>query len=592
MLLPAQCLQAWTPGKEGTPKLYVLQTRLYSRRGNLLAEKTERFGYRSIEVLGPDVLLNGQKIIFRADNIAFVRALTRWADGLFDEVWLRKFIRAAVQDYNLNYVRVHLGHANTLFYDIADEEGLMIQDEWGFMHEEEPEGQALEDTREEMSRWIIQNENHPAIVAWDQENEGNVRIPSLIEEFRALDPTRIWSEQDFVAKHVYDYSEQVVRDFDPSVIPREKPYTVLESCRFWTNEFGELELREDYKTTRCASGWGLFYYDKEDIARLLADLHSDIGTFYRSQRIQAWSPFALLSGSKNGHNYFKGNIIDSLVPQPNLVQLARLNEPVGASIKMNQAREWYKDRTQYAPGQTYRLNAIVWNDFSERADVVLTLTLKNEAGKAYASVQMPVTVDAYKSKDAIVPICMPRDPGVYYVDTELTLADGKRVQGVQRRFMVGTNPRTDEYMAFGGRSIRQAGMRSVMENFVRDSLPKTAEKTIQALSEDCLIDRLNKTEEGGFLLQTTHYESPVHFRIMNYEVSGDGMVLSQELTEGRPYYSLPDDVKEAIRRAIGLVPEAEANVSLTQKNNAWQCELKPEGSKKKVKVIINSTITL
>ena len=46
----------------------------------------------------------------------------------------------------------------------------MIQDEWRFMHDDEPTGKDLEDTETEFRRWIRENVNHPSIVAWDQEN--------------------------------------------------------------------------------------------------------------------------------------------------------------------------------------------------------------------------------------------------------------------------------------------------------------------------------------------------------------------------------------------------------------------------------------
>ncbi len=195
MKVPSEMLQYWTAGKEGTPKQYCMNVCVADAQGgNIVSDKSTMFGYRNIEVQGKDVLLNGEKIMFRAENIAFVRALNRWQNVMFDETWIRNFLRTAVQDYNFNYLRIHLGHAYSKWYEIADQEGIMLQDEWRYMHDDEPVGKDLEEVGIEFRRWIKQNVNHPSIVTWDQENEGHVRLEDLKAELRKYDPTRLWEK--------------------------------------------------------------------------------------------------------------------------------------------------------------------------------------------------------------------------------------------------------------------------------------------------------------------------------------------------------------------------------------------------------------
>ena len=43
----------------------------------------------------------------------------------------------------------------------------------------------------EIARWVEQNVNHPSIVTWDQENEGNVKLEELKAALRRYDPTRL-----------------------------------------------------------------------------------------------------------------------------------------------------------------------------------------------------------------------------------------------------------------------------------------------------------------------------------------------------------------------------------------------------------------
>ncbi len=69
-----------------------------------------------------------------------------------------------------------LSFMNSQLYRIASEEGLMLQDEWRYMHDREPEGKDREECIIELTRWVKQNINHTSIVGWDQENEGDVSI--------------------------------------------------------------------------------------------------------------------------------------------------------------------------------------------------------------------------------------------------------------------------------------------------------------------------------------------------------------------------------------------------------------------------------
>lgn len=564
LTLPAGMLRTWSAGKEGTPRLYRMEVTAADTAGMLCSRKSERFGYRSIETRGRDVLVNGEKVLFRAENIAFVRALNRWADAVFDEAWIRRFLRAAVQKYNFNYLRIHLGHAYGKWYDIADEEGIMIQDEWRFMHDDEPTGKDLEDTETEFRRWVRENVNHPSIVAWDQENEGNVRLEALKAELRCYDPSRLWGEDDYVAKHIYEYSENVVKDFSGYTISDTKPSTVLESCRLWTNEFGQLEPRENFKTSRTASGWGLYYYDRDDIARLLSDLHADIGTFYRSRRLQAWAPFALLSGAVNGHNFYHGNIADLLSPQPNLLVLKRLNEPVGASVEMNQAREWYKDRTLYRPGGEYRKTVWVWNDLPQACDVRLRVVLVASDGTECVCADENVSVAASSAVEREVRLTMPRMQGVCLVEPRLTLSGGQEIAGVQRRLMVARNvSKVAERMAFGGRRTPVAGGWSILEHFTGSDLPDRVRQSIIETVDDGLIDKIDvsgTSEAPTYIVQSTRYESHDRLHLTTFTLDADGRVRDIRRAEAMPYVNLPAPVRRTIVEVVGSVPVDESRV--------------------------------
>lgn len=563
--IPTPMFKPWTPGREGDPQLYRFNFILTDDRSADC--RTETFGFRDIRVEGRDVLVNGRKMLFRAENIAFQRALNRWADVLFDEAWIRRFLHAAVEDYGFNYLRIHLGHAYGKWYDIADELGLMIQDEWRFMHDDEPAGDDLAQTQTEFRRWVEQNVNHPSIVVWDQENEGNVRLDALKAELRRYDPTRLWGEDDFEARHVYEYSETIV-DTPVHPVSDVRPSTVLESCRLWLNEWGDLEPRENFKTSRTASGWGLYFYTLPEIAQLQADIHADLGTFYRSRRVQAWAPFALLSGAVNGHSYYLGNLADSLAPQPNLRVLARLNEPVGISVEMNQAREWYKEKVLYRPGGSYAKTVWGWNDTDRPQRLRVEVAITDASGRELSVRKAGIEVPPGGAEAVVMTFAMPRREGVCLLKPRIVTAEGRSIAGVERRLMVARKPGLcTEVEGFGGHAEPFEGGRSVLENFVGKELqPEVQTRIVSALGGE-LIDRAELRQEGGFLVRTTRYPEPGHMMVTARTFDARGMELSAEQSEALTYVALPPKVRQTIAQVIGMVPVDESKIVRRRQND-------------------------
>lgn len=589
--LPCELLKCWTPGKEGNPHLYELKVVLEGKTKRLLAEKSTTFGYRQIETQGRDVLLNGQRIFFRAENIAFPRALNRWANVMFDEKWVRHFLREAIHTYNFNYLRFHLGHAYSLWYRIADEEGIMLQDEWRYMHDDEPQGEAREQAVAELTRWVEQNVNHPSIVAWDQENEGNVKLEDLKADLRRYDPSRLWGEDDYDAKHIYEYSENIVTGLNYE-ISTTKPSTVLESCRLWLNEYGLLEPRENFKTSRTASAWGFFNYTKEDIARLQSDIHADLGTYYRSQRLQAWAPFALLSGCVNGHNYFLGNIADSLTPQANLLTLKALNEPLGSSIDMLQAKEWYKDKKRYTPGNQFTKTVFVWNDFPATKSATLSVQLKTQEGKVISEYSQKVTLSGGDCQSYPFTFTLPATNGCYFLQPTLK-TPSEHIDGPCRRLLVADgNYVPAPSLGFGGRITPSENTYSIFEHFTGANVPATTQEAIATIINGASIDKIYiKTGEGKtiYQIQYTMYKDVSSYRQYTSSFDTQGHLISSEYSDALIYVSLPQPIRETIMQALGTVPVDESKIIRRQENGDTIYEISLIGKSEKYQLNITDS---
>ena len=488
--LPATGLKLWTPGPSGNPALYTADL---VADGALLSRT--RFGYRDIKIEGTSVLINGHNTHFCSENIAFQRTLISWADAVMDTVWVRRFLRTAIHEYGFNHLRMHLGHAPSFWYDIADEEGIMLQDEWCFMHEKDPEGENLRQTETEFRMWVKENINHPSIIAWDMENEGDVSLTALCEELKAYDPTRPWAEDDFDTQHRYEYSENIVPR--PYCEPDGKrPTTVLESCRLWINPRGELEPRENFKTSRTATSWGVYYYTTPLLEQLQADIHADQGTYFRSLKVLAWAPFALLSGTVNGHNFFRGDIRDSLVARKNLSVLSALNKPVGASLMMLQARETYKERRTYVPGGVFSKPVVVWNDTESPVKASVKVALFAD-GKEITSELFDVTVPAFDAvtKENPFSLRLPEKAGEYDLVVYLT-AGGKDFECFPRHICVGVEPK-DLSRPFDGAI-------SVLDHFL-PGMPDALKQVVINATYGKPIDSIRR-KNGNLLVRFTEYE--------------------------------------------------------------------------------------
>jgi hypothetical protein len=574
MEIPCPGAIPWTPGVEGTPELYIASFTTKAGAATSSDSTQVTFGFRTFEIHGADVLLNGRRIFGRAENIAFQRALLRWAPLLFDEAWAKRFLLMLRDEYGYNFIRSHLGHMPAFWYDLADELGLMVQDEWSYFHDADPVGQARAEARTELVRWVRQNLNHPSIVVWDNENEGDVVLSEIMAELRAIDPTRPWGEEDFDAQHTYKYSET---DTDEVVdaLSSQAPATRWETCRFWLNEQGVPEPREAFKTVRTITAWNFHYYSAADAQQLQSDLHADLGTYYRAGRFFAWAPFVVLSGPVNGQSYFLGDFSRKFTPQPNLAVLGALNATFGLSIEMWGAREWYRDRRIYAPGSSTVKSVAIWNDHAESRSGRVRVQVVAEDGHVVDEQRFDIKVDAGASARREVSFRLPAKPGIALLKCDLLDATGKIVNTAPpRRIMVAERDSSDldGRAGFGGRLRPAADARHFSEAYCGH----TASAAVQL----ALVRELKGYQIGGLDVTT---EWKAHYRVRATSDRGiqvtlwlddSGQVRRREETKRLTFTELPAAVQATVHTELGLVPVDEAVISRRQNGEQVSYEIK------------------
>jgi hypothetical protein len=246
-----------------TPHLYTL--RLALRRGNEIVHVTEtRFGFRTFEVRdGEGLFLNGQRILLKGVNRHSFRpetgrALTR--EQCYEDV---RFIRGM----NMNAVRMSHYPPDEAFLEACDELGLYVLDElsgWQRAHGTTV-GRLL--VREMVERDV----NHPAILFWDNGNEGGWNR-DLDGEFALYDPQRRrvlhpWNLHDGVdTKHYVAFDEFARMLKGPNlVMPTEILHALYDG--------GAGAGLADYWSALEASkvGAGLFIWDFADEAVVRTD---------------------------------------------------------------------------------------------------------------------------------------------------------------------------------------------------------------------------------------------------------------------------------------------------------------------------------
>ncbi|MDE3058828.1 MAG: hypothetical protein KGJ59_12815, partial [Bacteroidota bacterium] len=255
----------WSPD---SPFLYELHVSLSDREGQT-DTVTTAFGMREFKVVGPYFYLNGQKIFLRGGNIAFHRFLSDPEHGAlpWNKEWIKRLLVDIPKEHNFNFFRNHLGQMYPLWYDIADEYGMLIQNEWQFWGTTGTKEQITK----EFTDWLRDNWNHPSIVIWDALNESKDEIveKEIIPEMKKIDPTRPWEPVDFLEDHPYIYSLGPVMNeeslgFTRSIqeIARSAfPSVVNEFIWWWLDGDGNpTEL-----TQQVLQRWLGRYYTKEDL---------------------------------------------------------------------------------------------------------------------------------------------------------------------------------------------------------------------------------------------------------------------------------------------------------------------------------------
>jgi beta-galactosidase len=166
-------IKKWTAE---TPSLYSLVLSLKDRNGKIYECVSSRIGFRKVEILNSQLLINGVAIRIKGTNMHEHNETT---GHVIDEATILKDIKL-MKSNNINAVRTSHYPQQELWYEMCDKYGLYLIDEAdieshgiGYNKDvtlaDKPEWAAAHLDR--MQRMVERDKNHPSVIIWSMGNE-------------------------------------------------------------------------------------------------------------------------------------------------------------------------------------------------------------------------------------------------------------------------------------------------------------------------------------------------------------------------------------------------------------------------------------
>ncbi len=430
----------WTPEE---PNLYMLET------GTGGDSASTRFGMREFRFDTPTrrAYLNGQVYFMRGSNITLHRFFEDPKSGTlpWNEQWVRKLLVDIPKQMHWNSFRFCIGPVPEQWFDIADEAGLLIQNEyfvWTGHNWHGPENQVHFDAGQlirEYSEWMRDNWNHPSVAIWDANNEtwdpvfGEKVIPAV----RALDlSNRPWENSynppagpdDPVEDHPYEFQAMASGGPDFSMTTFEWPGGVAPAAptghAMILNEYGWLWLNRDGSPTELTKTLypRLLGPNATAAARLAlnAYLLAGITEYWRAYRqYAAVLHFVyLMSSDPAGYTADHFRDVEKLELDPYFHDyLSQAFAPLGVYLNF-----W---RPSLKAGDEPALEVMMVNDAPRPAEGTLTITLEQSNGEQVARKSSKFALAPLGQQTCYIDFPVPRTTGSFLLKATAQAADNR-----------------------------------------------------------------------------------------------------------------------------------------------------------------------
>ena len=397
---------------------------------------TTRFGMRSFR-FDPEIrraVLNGKPYYMRGSNLTLYRFFEDASRKSLP--WSKDWVRTLHQrakDMHWNCLRYSIGFPPEFWYDIADEEGILIQDEYPLWYFETPKELKQEQFALEYAEWMKERWNHACVVIWDASNETNSSETSpAISKVRGLDlSNRPWDNSympqlepgDAYEVHPYHFNNQGFKLSDLAKADRvPRAFNVNDGKHAAIiNEYGYLWLNRDGTPTTLT---GQLYKNllgpestTEQRRHLYARHMAAETEFWRCYRqAAAVMHFTALGYARsNGQTSDHWLDVEKLTWEPEFYKYVRdAFAPVGIMIEAWDA--------EYPGGKAADIPVIVINDLNEKWSGTVRFRLLRD-GKPLQEKTVKCELDAFGDKKLTFDVTIPEQGGKCQL--EAALINGK-----------------------------------------------------------------------------------------------------------------------------------------------------------------------
>ncbi len=431
----------WSPD---SPFLYELEV---SSEADVL---TTRFGMRSFR-FDPKTglaMLNGRPYYMRGSNVTFFRFLedADRGDLPWNAEWVRKLHRK-FKEMHWNSLRYSIGFPPDFWYEIADEEGFLIQDEYPLWNgDKTPGNYDAAELADEFRDWMQGRWNHPCVVIWDSCNETNVPETGLaIAKVRGLDLSgRPWDNgwgmpgdpgdcHEAHPYHFYDANAKlsVLATADPTGdnVYNSNGHRNDGTHAIIINEYGWLWLTRDGLPTILTAKLynNLLGPDSttEQRRHLSARYFAADTEFWRCHRKIA----GVMQFTALGYSRHNGETSDNWLNVADLTWEPEFFRYVGdAFAPVGLMQDYFEEKA--AGGTSVRIPVIVINDLYEPWATPLTLRLTG-GERVITELQQSCSIEALGRTTVVFEVKLPEAAGAYVIDVELRGVGGRMVHSVR-----------------------------------------------------------------------------------------------------------------------------------------------------------------
>ena len=434
--------KAWTPD---SPFLYEGEVSVYDQ-DELVDRYSVNFGMRDFSRKGKFFTLNGDKFYLRGSNIT----LQRFFEDpdcqalAWDREWVKKLMIDLPKSIDWNAMRICVGIVPDFWYDLCDEYGIVLQNEWLYWQNHGWD----EQVRKEYTNWVWSDGNHPSIVIWDAINEnwdsyiGNTLIPELKE----LDPTRIWDAGYMTSDQMGTNDEMdephpyraltLMHSSELNDYFKNNPYNLGALHENWVgfssildagvpqlvNEYGWIWLWRDGRPSKLTLNNYNYYLGENATPEQCRELQAywlELETeWLRSER----SVGGILAFCHLTNNYgFTGdwfiNDIKDLEPSPAFRWFKHCFAPSAVFIDLAD-RRYTKHLEPLKPGSDLVFNLVGVNDLNKESSGKVLLKLLDEKGTIISTQEESIVIEPFGKRLQPCLLKLPSKAGGYLLIAE------------------------------------------------------------------------------------------------------------------------------------------------------------------------------